>query len=338
MSELAVAEYDDATYAEGLKDTLADFVASGLTGVAEIMASPGFDLARPWIYADLADEGELPIRVHYYVPIFQLEDVEAAAAYKTLYDSDRLQFSGGKVWVDGSMGSATSWVSEPHVNDAENFGMHYFEREPLTEVVRSAEANGVPLKFHVNGDAAISLCLDVLEAVEAENGGLDNQYVLDHVVLPYEGDRQRMATLGVVASIQPIHGMTAGLSDTAKAWGSERMSHAYDSAGFVKAGVPIALGTDWPVWPTTDVAVALWGALNGPQERALQIEDALAGYTQGSALALGRESDLGQLNVGYIADIVVFNSDFSELPLDKLSDPTVQAVYVAGEQVYSSSD
>ena len=334
VSEIATSEYDDDAYAEGIRDTLQDFVASGLTGIAEIMASPGFDLARPWIYSDLAEAGELPIRIHYYVPIFSIDDVAEAAEYRQLYDMDRVQFTGGKVWVDGSMGSGTSWVSEAHVDDPTNFGMHYFELEALTEVVREAETHVVPIKFHVNGDAAIDLALDALEAVDAERGGLDNQYVFDHVVLPYEGNRQRMAALGVVASLQPIHGMTAALTDTATLWGSERLGYAYDSAAFVDAGVPIAMGTDWPVWPTTDVAVAMWGALNISPEHALTIEDAVDGYTAGSARSVGRKEDLGALRLGYLADMVVFDRDLMTTPSAQISDATVRSVYLAGEQVY----
>jgi predicted amidohydrolase YtcJ len=334
VSEVATSEYDDDAYAEGIRETLKEFVASGLTGIAEIMASPGFDLARPWIYSDLAEAGELPIRVHYYVPIFSVADVAAAAEYRQLYDMDRVQFTGGKVWVDGSMGSGTSWVSEPHVDEPANFGMHYFELDELSEVVREAESHRVPIKFHVNGDAAIDLALDALEMVEAERGGLDNLYVFDHVVLPYEGNRQHMAALGVVASLQPIHGMTAALSDTATVWGSERFGYAYDSAAFVEAGVDIAMGTDWPVWPTTDVTVAMWGALNTSPEHALSIEDAVHGYTAGSARSVGREQDLGLLHIGYFADMVVFDRDLMSTPSAQLSEATVSAVYIAGEKVY----
>jgi len=334
VSEVATSEYDDDTYAEGIVDTLADFVASGLTGIAEVMASPGFDLARPWIYSELEEAGKLPMRVHYYVPIFSVEDVAASVEYRQLYDMELVRFSGGKVWVDGSMGSGTSWVTEPHVDDPSNFGMHYFELDALAEVVREAETHGVPIKFHVNGDAAIDLALDALEMVEAERGGLDNQYVFDHVVLPYEGNRQRMAALGVVASLQPIHGMTALLSDTATAWGTERFAYAYDSAAFVEAGVDIAMGTDWPVWPTTDVAVSLWGARNAPADHALRIEDAIEGYTAGSARSVGREHNLGLLDPGYLADIVVFDRDLGGVPSAQLSEASVTAVYIAGSQVY----
>jgi predicted amidohydrolase YtcJ len=185
----------------------------------------------------------------------------------------------------------------------------------------------------VNGDAAIGLTLDVLETVEAENGSLINRYVFDHVVLPYEGDRQRMAALGVVASLQPIHSMTASLSDTAKAWGSERLERAYDSAAFEAAGVEIAMGPDWPVWPTTDVAVARWGALNGPPEHLLSIEDAIRGYTYGSAYAVGREDDLGSLHPGYLADMVVFDRDLASIPSAQVSDTSVIGVFIAGRQV-----
>jgi len=332
VSEEAISTYSDAAYQSGLENQLQNFTSYGLTGVSEILAAPGFDLARPWIYTELEEAGKLPLRVHYYAPVFKVEDIAEIATYREDWDRELVRFAGGKVWVDGSMSAATAWVSEPHVDDPEDHGIHYFDVEQLTEIVRQAESRNIPLKFHVNGDAAIAASLDALETIDIENGGLTTTPIFEHAVLPGEGDRTRMATLGVVASLQPIHYLTAQYGSTASAWGESRFDYAYDSVAYLEAGIDVALGTDWPVWPSADVSASIWASATARGDDSLSIPDAIRGYTQGSAASVGR-TDLGHLFPGAKADIVVLDRDLSSTATDALNDTQLVHIFVNGQMV-----
>jgi predicted amidohydrolase YtcJ len=229
------------------------------------------------------------------------------------------------------MGSAEAWMEDPYGDDPAHLGTHYFSPEDLVAIVRTAESRGMALKFHVNGDAAIDATLTALETVAADSG-LAQTHVLDHVVLTDADDAARMAILGVVASVQPSHFIAAQFGETARLLG-DRFDSAYDFRGFLEGGVPLALGTDWPVWPAPDPLVVTWNAASLPAERAFTIGEAMTAYSAGSAAAIGRGEELGRLDLDYLADFIVVDGDIAATPLAEVPDRAIEQVWVGGRQV-----
>ena len=331
VSPVVLEAYDDALLSAALPAQMEQFSRAGITGVSEILAVPGMPIGRPWIYRDLEDRGELPLRVTYYMPIFKLDDVATVAAERGDYDGNLVRFGGGKVWVDGSMGSAEAWLEEPYV-DSTSVGSAYWTTEDLTAVVDAAEAEGMPLKLHVNGDAAIDATLDAFEAVATSRGGLTQTHVLEHCVLPDDDDIARIVALGMVVSVQPTHYVAAMFGDTADALG-DRFDHAYDYERLRAGGIPLANGTDWPVWPSAQPFVVAWNGANSEAPHDLPVIDGIRAYTEGGGRAVSRPDELGRLDVGYLADFIVLGSDPLTVPLDSVPDTEIREVWVNGARV-----
>ena len=116
------AAYDDEDFEAPLERRLNDFQEAGLSSISEILAVPGISLARPQIYAKLATEGRLPIRVHYYMPAFSIDDLDSIAGISEQYDSSMLRFAGLKLWIDGSTSSGESWSLEASTERSSNPG------------------------------------------------------------------------------------------------------------------------------------------------------------------------------------------------------------------------
>jgi predicted amidohydrolase YtcJ len=327
ITPVALADYTDEDFLSPLRQQLATLPDAGITSVSEILASPGLDLTWPWLYEALESDGALPVRIHYYVPLFSTEDVESVATLAGVYDGERVRFAGAKVWVDGSMGTAESWVSEPLEGTHDDYGSHYFTAEQLLDVVARAEAAGLPLKFHANGDAAVTAVLDALEAAAP----LTQPHVLDHAVLIDEADYSRIDALGLTVSVQPPHALVAAFGDSAEAWGDERFARAYDYTTLEGYGIGMALGTDWPVWPTLHAANSLWSAVG--VEHPMSLTAALTAYTAGGAAAVGQGGVLGCLSVGCTADITVLSESPYAVEPSALSSLDVEAVYLAGQLV-----
>lgn len=333
VSDLLLSAYDDAAMSAALPGRLSDFSASGLTGIHEIVAVPGLAIGRPWLYSDLEEGGALPLRVTWYAPVFALDDIEAIDAERDVASGDLVRFGGIKVWVDGSMGSSEAWVDEPYVG-TESVGTHYFSAEQLDAIVLRAEELGMDIKFHVNGDAAVREALDALEHAREARGELTRRHVFEHAVLVDPPDRLRMQELGVIASVQPTHQVASALGDVADDLG-ERFGEAYDFQAFTDAGVPMALGTDWPVWPSQQPLLVTWTAATSQAEsgHGMTVGEALRGYSEGSAKALGRDSELGQLDVGFLADFLVLGGDPQAVPVADVPDVPVEQVFVGGRKV-----
>lgn len=333
VSDVVVAAYDDAAMGEGLADRLEVFSESGLTGVSEILAVPGISLVRPQLYADLEARGELPLRVTWYVPIFDADDVAGAVAVRDAHEDGTLvRFGGGKVWVDGSMGTVEAWTSEPYEGTTDDYGTHYFDEAALVAIVGEAEDVGLSIRFHANGDAAIAAVLDALEAVSAERGGLGQRYTIEHAVLADADDMARMAQLGIPASVQPAHYLPASLGDTADALG-ERFDDAYAFGVLADAGVTLAMGTDWPVWPEQSPLITAMNAVNRDEDDALTAIEALHAYAEGGGAVIAREDELGRLDVGYLADFVVLGADPAAVAATELPDVPIEQVWVGGVRV-----
>ena len=330
VSPLMVESFTDAQIVANLSDTVTTFHEAGITSIAEILAVPGVNLSKPELYAQEAPA----LRVHYYLPIFSTEDLITLENH--LDDQDPfLRFMGGKIWVDGSSGSGESWSLTESVIEDGHYGSHYFNTEDLIPFVRHAEQHGYDLKLHVNGDAAVKAALDALEAVEAERGELLSRYVFEHILMVSPGDHARLLRLGVIASVQPSHALVGQFGDQADHWGAEKMESAWDFARLEEEGLTIAMGTDWPVWPTPDSMVNYKTAVEGVGERALSKEIGFAAYTLNGAAAVGFSHESGSIEVGKWADFVIL--DDNPLTADDIADIKIIQTWVAGEQVSGSA-
>jgi len=331
VSEVMMKDLSDQEIAGGLEPALQAFAKLGFTGVNEVLGAPGLRMARPWLYTQLEKQGKLPLRIHYYVPIFSFEDIDAAVSFKDRYDAELVHFAGGKIWADGAMGSAEAWTSFPHINDPRNFGMHYFTPEQLQAMVARAEELHLPLQFHTNGDAAIEAALKALEFVVEKQTGLSAQHTLVHIGFVTAEQRRRIKQLGLVCSVQPAF-WAADPTLKIAAYGTERWAEAYNFRALIDAGITLAMGSDWPVSPTADPRNVMGtGTLPPHGQSALTIAEIAKGYTEGSAQSVKR-SDLGQLKPGFAADLVVLDQNPLQVTNENLGKIQVLETWVAGRR------
>jgi predicted amidohydrolase YtcJ len=334
VSPLLLEAFGDEMLGANLPDAVADFNQAGITSVSEILAVPGFDLGRPWIYAELEAADALDLRVHYYMPAFALEDLAFIEEVRGLYDGSRLRFAGVKLWVDGSTGSGEAWSLEPAAGDPEHYGSRYFSTADLEAFVDAAEEGGYGLKFHVNGDAAVRAVLDAVETVRDGRGAISQSHLLEHVALFEPSDLSRLAGLGLCASVQPALALVGPFSDQAELWEGERMDRAWDYQGLLGAGVPLALGTDWPVWPTPDAMVNLWTATEGLGDKGISMADAFHAYTAAAAECMGLAGDYGCLRKGCHADWLRTDHDPFAAEPGQVSEISVDQVWISGSRVH----
>jgi len=289
-------------------------------------------------------EGWLTCRMYEIVPLAQWKKLADAGISRDM-GSDFLKLGAVKAFADGSLGSATAWMFEPFADDPGNRGLPMVLMNPparMEELIRGAAPAQIQPAIHAIGDRAVAEVLDLYARV----GGGDPaayRFRIEHAQHVRAEDFARFGKLGVVASMQPYHAIDDGRW-AEKRIGPERARTSYAWRSMLKAGAPLAFGSDWPVAPLSPLlgiyAAVTRATLDGkhpggwiPEER-LTVEEALRAYTQGSAYAAFEEKEKGIIAPGKLADVVVLAQDLFNIPPEKIKEARVALTIVRGKVVY----
>ncbi len=278
------------------------------------------------------DAGRLITRIHAAVPLASWQRLRDEVAAHGRGDS-WLAIGGLKGFVDGSLGSCTAAFAAPYADAPGNRG------------TSGADRLGLQVIVHAMGDRAIRLQLDIFERVGREDGPRDRRFRVEHAQHLTPADIPRFAALGVIASMQPYHAIDDGRW-AEKAIGAERAQTTYAFRSLLDAGATLAFGSDWPVAP----AVPLMGIYAALTRRTLDdrhpegwvpsqkitLDEALAAYTRAAAFAAFAEGELGTLEPGKLADLVLVDRDLGRIPPPAIRDARVLLTVVGGKVVFEA--
>jgi predicted amidohydrolase YtcJ len=309
-------------------------------GVTTIQDNSSIDALRT--YQDLRARGELTARFYVWRYISAREPLEKAGLRTGLGD-DWIRLGALKILSDGSMGSATAAFFDPYTDDANTSGLLLYPVPELERLIREADAARFQLAVHAIGDRANSLVLDAFEKAAAANPSRERRFRIEHAQVVRKADLARYRRLGVIASIQPSHGID-DMRWAERRIGKGRARDAYNVRSFTDAGIPVAFGTDWFVEPL-DPRLGLYAAVTrerpegGPlggwfPEEKIALEDALDLYTRGSAYAEFAEKEKGTLAPGMLADLVVFAADLFRIPPRQILTTPVDFTVAGGRIVF----
>ena len=103
------------------------------------------------------------------------------------------------------------------------------------------------------------------------------------------------------------------------------------------------LGSDSTIVSTINPFHSLWWVTSGkvfPNKTSIRtpvsLEAALTAHTRSNAFLMFKEKDLGSLEVGKWADMVVLDRDYMTIPVDEIRDITPVKTIVGGKIVYDS--
>ena len=313
----------------------------GLTTVTDMGVGP----VEVGAYVELREAGELPIRS----ALFLGDNEEWLNRWfqqgPQIDPEARLLIRGVKLYADGALGSRGAALVEPYSDDASNMGLMTSTGAHLEDVSRRAARAGFQVAIHAIGDRGGLVALDAMERAIAGNGGAkpDLRYRLEHSQVLRVQDIQRLAKLGIIASMQPTHA-TSDMPWADERLGEGRLERAYAWRKVLDAGGRLALGSDFPV-ESADPRLGLYAAVTRqdlagepeggwlPGER-LTREEALRGFTLDAAWSIFLEKEVGSLEVGKRADLVVFARDPMTIPEAEIPKAEIDYTVVDGEVVH----
>lgn len=264
------------------------------------------------------------------------------------YTGGRFAATAIKIMQDGVAENGTAAMIEPYLDRCghatSNTGISFVDPGRLRDHVRELDRHGFQVHFHGLGDRSVREALDALEGTDPAR-----RHHIAHLQLVHPDDVPRFAALGVTANIQALWAcLDDQMTDlTIPFLGEERAARQYPFGDLHRAGTRLVAGSDWPV-STPDPLAAIHVAVHRTAydepppagtdpflpEQALDIEDAFAAYTSGSAWVNHRD-DAGRIAPGLVADLVVLDRDPFETS-DEIGAARVRSTWIDGECVFEA--
>ena len=343
--------------AAAMPDVLEGLSEFGFTSAIDMGAPIATDAAYEALYT-LSRDGQLPLRmsVTFYVNTKALSEVgvEKLHDYAQRYRTDTLWFDTLKVSGDSVIENQKAALLEPYTSTGDT-GSLYFTREELARMAIDAAELGYGMTIHTIGDAASRAALQAAGDVRA--AGHDTRFSTTHSQLIHPDDL-------------PLYIEHAVTAQTTGNWAVEQPAyneHLSDEVMYTRQfpfgwweanGVNLALGSDWPASPGGfDIAVspfpniytamtrrpspglaAALGSTEGsqlaPVDQVMSLETALRAYTLGGAEMLGIEDQVGSIEVGKKADMVLLSQDLFNIEPEKIPETKVLATMFDGRVVH----
>lgn len=347
------------TMAAALPAVVEDLSAYGFTGAIDMGAPVATEAAYESLY-NMSRDGELPLRmsVTYYVntPGLAADAVEKLDGYAKKYKTDTLWFDTLKVSGDSVIENQKAAMLEPYLSTGDN-GALYFDRHALGKMVLGAAEKGYHSTVHTIGDAAVRTALQVAGDLR-KAGYKDILFSTTHSQMVHPDDRQKYIDYDVTA--QTTGNWAIYQASYIEHIGQERNdTRQFPFRFWADNGVNVALGADWPatpggfengVHPFNNIYAAMHrrcpagletvfgqvpGRILGPEDQVLTLAEAVKAYTLGGAKMLGIEDQVGSIEVGKKADMILLSQNLFEIDPDEIPQTEVLATMFDGRIVYN---
>ena len=336
---------------EGLRLGQRHLHAFGITAWQDAIIEPH---AEERAYVALASRGELTGRVvgALWWDHHRGEDqIEELVERRRATAIGRYAPTSVKLMMDGVLENFTGAMLEPYLDKAgaatDNRGLLQIDPEGLASWVPALDKLGFQPHFHAIGDRAVRASLDAVEAARKANGPSDTRPHIAHIQVIHPDDIRRFRDLDVAANAQPLWAAHDDQMDVLTIpFIGERWRWQYPFRSLKAAGAVLAMGSDWsvssanPIWEmhlAVERQAPGWYAGDRgvllPEER-LDLVDALAGFTSGSAYVNHLDGETGTLEVGKLADLAVIDRDLFDREAGAILEARVVGTFVEGVPVF----
>jgi predicted amidohydrolase YtcJ len=227
----------------------------------------------------------------------------------------------------------------------------YFPAPMLRALLIDLARNGLEPHMHADGDRAVHEALDAIEALRKEFPESHIRAAIAHDEIVAPADFPRFAQLGAipVLSFQWEKPAPDTLEGAREYLGPARFKYMEPAGYLASAGARIAYGSDWPVdrldeWFALKVGATRENAPSaGPAytgrlstDSGLAVPSVIRAITANSAYELHAEHEVGTIEVGKLADLIVLDRNITKIPARELADVKVLLTVVGGKPVHAA--
>lgn len=329
---------------DNVRGAYAQLARAGYATVSEHAYDAGGQAA---VFTQLAREPDCALRIRAYeIGTLQLAhdpgNVPAAPA-----GAEQLFAKiGMKLWADGSPWVGNIFTTFPYLTNQTTAAMGLgpshrgatnYTPEQISELATAFVRQGWQLSCHVHGDAAIDVVLDVFEKA-APPAVLRPR--LEHVGAMRADQFARTATMGITPSFFIEHVYYWGDVLVGELFGPVHGARWMAARSALDAGLRFSLHNDGfvtPPDPIGNIATAVTRTAKGsgrvlaPEQR-IDVAAAIKAQTLDAAWQLHLDQEVGSLEVGKCADLVVLSDNPRAIPPERLRELGVEATFLMGRQ------
>ena len=296
----------------------------------------------------LADAGEMPIRLSYY--LFPQNKGEEYAEFQDWMIDNKVghngeihldhgyELEGGGEFLAWSAGDFENFLApQPLLEDRPTW------RTDLKNIVRVHVDNGWPFRIHATYGETIANMLDVIEEVNTETNGrlASERWMFDHAETVTESQLKRIKKLNGGIAIQAR--MAYAGEFFVSRYGVDKAKQTPPVKKIMEMGIPLGVGTDGTRVASYNPWPALYWLISGKTVGGMQLsetsnllsrEEALYLYTKGSAWVSKEEDVKGTLKIGMYADFTILSEDYFTIPEKQINDLKAVLTVVDGRVVY----
>lgn len=341
--------------AEGVSEWLPKMSAAGITALADygiqgISMEEGFQMLK-----DLEAGGKLPMRVLgvYYWNDPEIDPIPHVLKNIKEVDTELVKASRLKINFDGGDDKWNALYVDPYSDKRDIKPKPIIPYEVVDDVVKRADALGIDVVCHCFGDLAVRKLLDAVEAAAAVNPDRKRRNVISHGTLVHPDDYKRFKeldvtydTTGAWMSYDPL------IRDiSVKRLGQDRVDLMFPMKAIADAGGNVSFGSDWPVSgyisnirPLLSIQTAVTRQLQddpgqpplGGEAAQVPLDLALHAHTLGAAYGMAMDDQIGSIEVGKFADLVVLERNLFDVEPTEISDVKVIYTIMNGKLVFEA--
>lgn len=310
-----------------------DMNARGLT----TFGVPGCDQNMLDILAKWKAEGKLSLR------IFCMDGNAAATPQQTdrvVSQIAQMKLFQGDDWVDHVFFGESVYgpLHDPMFTVRSNPTADQLAQ--WKRVASAVAAAGLPLHVHAELHNTIDAFLDQIEAINKEHPIKGLRWELAHINQIDASQIERMKKLGMYASVHPWAVLNGGIM---KDLFGDGVSVMPPFKTLQDSGIVWGLGSDGTAAnlsiPVATLSFAVTGKMAGGMKvnsETISRQDALIAHTRRDAFLLFQEDNLGSIQPGKLADLVVLDRDYLTIPADQIKDIKPTMTMVGGRIVYEN--
>ena len=296
-------------------------------------------------FKKLESEGELDVRLYVMVRGESNALMEQALPqYKMVSEgNDFLTVRSIKRQIDGALGAHGAWLLDPYLDLPETDGLVLETVEDISGTAEIAVKYGFQVNTHAIGDRANRETLDLYESIwkKLEVNGKKLRWRIEHAQHIDPEDVPRFGGLGVIASIQAVHGTSDGPWIPSRLGDVRAKATSQPWRDLFNTGAVITNGTDVPVERIDPIASyyssvtrrMIDGQAFYPEHKMTR-EEALQTYTINNAYAAFEENYKGTLSPGKYADFIVLSNNLLTIEDSDIPSTTIDMTFVGGELKY----